>query len=180
MKRHLITILSSCIFLCSIGAIAQAQTDAPPPPPATARTSSSHSGGPFGVGGIAYLTGINGLSLVYDPGVWHIDTLLGLGGGGGGDNVIDLGGRFWFHVAQASSADLSVGGGLLYEHRNPAGPPAAVNNLFIEIGGLIRVFLTSNVALSTGAGLVLGTVDADGYSLGNPNLTGNAALHYFF
>src|SRR3954468_3521282 len=119
MKRHLVTILSSCAFLCSIGAIAQAQTDTAPPPPVTARSSSSHSGGPFGVGGIAYLTNndtVTGLSLVYDPGAWHIDTLLGLGGGGGNNNVINLGGRFWFHVAQASSADLSVGGGLLYQH----------------------------------------------------------------
>jgi hypothetical protein len=181
MKRSLVSVLFSCAFLCAIASVARAQEAAPPPssPPAI-RSSSSHSGGPWGFGGIAYLAGPAGLSVAFDPGPWHIDTLIGASGGGNRDNVFQVGGRFWYHLATAGSADFSVGGGLSYEHRNPVGAPPAQNNLFIEPGALIRIFLTSNVALSASTGFVINTVDAEGYNLGATNLVGSAALHYFF
>ena len=47
-------------------------------------------------------------------------------------------------------------------------------------GALIRVFLADRVALGTAAGMVFGTLDADGYSIGVGNLVGTASLHYYF
>jgi len=138
MKRHLVTVLSSCAFLCAIASVARAQGETSPPPasaPAIRSSSSSHSGGPWGVGGIGYVSGFTG---------------------------------------------LSVGGGLAYQYFNQPGPPAPQNNLLIEIGGLIRVFLTSNVALGAGTGFVIRTADASGYDLGATNLVGTASIHYYF
>src|SRR5439155_302794 len=143
-------------------------------------SSSSHSGGPWGVGGIGYISGVTGLSVAFDPGPWHIDTIAGISGGGGRATDFRIGARFWYHIMSSGSADLSVGGGLAYQYLNPQGPPPVQNNLFIEIGGLIRVFLTSNVALSAGTGFIVRTADASGYDLGATNLVGSAAIHYFF
>ena len=186
MKRQLVSLLFSCAIVCSIGAVASAQTDPPPasnPPPraVVVSTSSNHGGGPFGVGGIAYLANPIGLSLAYDPGAWHLDTLIGINGANNQASVFDIGGRFWYHLASTSNADLSVGAGMTYEHRGrngAANPP--VNNLFLEAGGLIRIWLAQNVALGTAFGLVVRTADSNGYEIGPTNLVSNASIHYYF
>jgi len=179
MRRHLVSVLFSCAFLCAAASVARAQENAPPPSsPPPMRSSSGH--GPIGVGGIAYLSGPAGLSLAYDPGVWHLDSLLGISGGGGGTTTFQIGARFWYHLFSTGSADLSVGGGLAYQYINPPGANNSSNNLFIELGGLIRVFLTSNVALGASTGFIIRTADASGYDLGATNLVGTASLHYFF
>jgi hypothetical protein len=190
MKRSLLSALAVGFVVCSFAGRASAQTQPPPadgsaPPPRRAWSpppSGSTSGaGAFGLGGIVYLSGQGGLSLAYDPGPWHIDTMLGLSGGGGARNDFHFGGRFWYHVSSMGSADFSLGAGAAYQHlarQNVALP--AVNNLFIELGALIRVFLVRTVALSAGTGLVIWTADASGYAIGPSSLVGNAALHYFF
>jgi hypothetical protein len=187
MKRLLISALSLGFVVCSLAARADAQTEPPPQTQAAsspARTTSSayasRGGGAIGVGGILYLSGQGGLSVAYDPGPWHIDTMLGLSGGGGARSDFHLGGRFWYHVASAGSADLSIGAGAAYQHLARQGNAPAIDNLFIELGGLIRIFLVQNVALSAGTGMVIGTADASGYAVGPSSLVGNAALHYFF
>lgn len=190
MKRILlISALLPMALICSLGASASAQTDTAPtagnPPVIVPTTPASHGGGArIGVGGIAYLSGQNGISVAFDPGSWHLDTMLGLAGGNGGGGDFHVGGRFWYHLLSATNSDLSIGGGLAYQHvgGNGAGPGAvpAANNLFIEFGGLIRIFLVQNVALGVGAGMVVGTADASGYNIGGGTLVGNASVHYYF
>jgi hypothetical protein len=193
MKRHLlVSVLLPGAILCTIAASsASAQTEPPPAVQTTTTTTTTVSsrgggGGRIGVGGIAYLGGgppgggLGGLSVAYDPGPWHLDTMIGLAGGNNTANEFRIGGRFWYHLLSAASADLSIGAGLSYEHIGTRGPAPSANNLFIEAGGLIRVFLAPNVALGTAAGLVIGTADASGYSIGDTNLVATASIHYYF
>src|SRR5438128_1117168 len=89
------------VLVCFAGnAYAQDSTSPPPSQPAPAAYSSPSYGGGhgmIGVGGIAYLGGTSGLSLVYDPGPWHIDTLLGYSGVND-NSTFNIGGRFWYHI----------------------------------------------------------------------------------
>lgn len=182
--RLIVSTLSSCIALCAAAAVANAQVEPPPPAhaePAPVTRSRSAGGRGFGVGAVGYLSGQGGLSFVYDPGIWHLDAMIGLygDGAGGADSAIVLGTRFWYHLKTVGAADFSLGGGLSYQRFDP-GPGDATTNLWIEGGGLIRVFIVDNVALGAATGLVIGAADADGYGIGPANLVGTASLHYFF
>jgi hypothetical protein len=174
MTRTLVSALFACLLVGALAGAAQAQTE---PPPA-ARPMSSASHGPIGVGGIVYLANVPGLSVAYDPGPFHVDTMLGLSGTT--PNQFQIGGRFWWHVAQTAASDFSAGGGLSYQHISGVGMMASTNNVFIELGAMIRIFLVQNVALGSAAGVVIGTADASGYNIGPANLVGSASLHYFF
>lgn len=177
-----------CLFTAMAGMAvlarpALAQTDPPPPAPVASHSGAAGAGrgGPIGFGGIGYLSGPAGLSLAYDPGPWHLDTVLAFSSGTPGADVIVLGARGWYHLASTASSDFSVGGGFSYVRTDPDQTGAeATNELGIEAGGLIRVFLAQNVALGAGAGLVIGAVDAEGVALGPVNLVSSASLHYFF
>jgi hypothetical protein len=185
--RLLFGILLPGAMICSFAASASAQTD--PPPAATAPPVVSHSGvassgrggGHFGVGGVAYLApGSGGLSLAYDPGIWHLDTVLGLSGGNGATDLL-IGARFWYHLQSVGSADFSLGAGMSYQRQGARGMGNnAADLVYAELGALIRIFLVPNVALGAAAGLVIATADADGYSLGPANLVGSASIHYYF
>jgi len=182
MKRSLLPLLSACALVCALAGTARAQNEPPAAPPPPASHSSGGGGhGPIGLGGIAYLAGgqnTTGLSLAYDPGAWHIDTVLSVTGNN--PNNFGLGGRFWYHLAATGSSDLSAGAGLSYQRIGGQGMMAAQNDLFIELGGLIRMFLVQNVAVSFGAGIVIATADASGYNVGSTTLIGAAGVHYFF
>jgi hypothetical protein len=184
MRRSLLSLLFVCTIVCAIAGSAGAQTE-PPAAPTPAVSTSSGGHGPIGVGGILFLSGptfdqgLPGLSIVYDPGMWHIDTLLALSGGTGRTDF-EIGGRFWYHLASSRSADFSGGAGLAYEHLGGVGMMASQNFVLIEIGALIRIFITPNVAIGTATGLTIGTADADGYQFGPSNLIGAASVHYFF
>jgi hypothetical protein len=81
---------------------------------------------------------------------------------------------------QTSNADFSLGGGLGMLHRNPDGPDSGTN-FVLEGLAQIRVFLASNVALSStfgfGAGLVDGGDDVFGFG---GQFLGSAGLVYYF
>jgi hypothetical protein len=183
MKRLLGVATLACLIVGSLAASASAQTE-PPPPPAGGGGGggSSYSGGrgTIGVGGIEYLSGLAGLSVAFDPGPWHLDTELAFSGGNGANSTVLVGGRFWYHLKAGANADLSAGAGLAYQRVNPPGPPAAATAILIEGGILIRIFLTTNVALGASTGLVIGTNDANFYNIGATNVVGAASLHYFF
>jgi hypothetical protein len=192
MSRLTTLVLGVGAVLCASAQIARAQDSATPPPPPPAASPSYSSGGGshgmIGVGGIAYLGGPTGLSFVYDPGQWHIDTLIGYSALNSND-VFAIGARFWYHIKSSQNADLSIGAGGSLVHLSPAGGGNKTDGVFIEAGGLIRVFLAPSVALGVSSGLVVGAADADGFFLGNDNqgagtrsvgLVGSASLHYFF
>src|SRR6185436_15540689 len=122
-------------------------------------------------------------SFVYDPGPWHIDTLIGYSGVGDTD-TFNIGGRFWYHLKSSTNADLSLGAGGSLQHVSPPGMGNSTDAVLIEAGMLIRVFLAPTVALGVGSGLVVGAADADGLFVGDgANTVGlaySASLHYFF
>jgi hypothetical protein len=138
-----------------------------------------------GVQGMLLPGGPSGLSIAYDGGPWHAEGLLGIYKPPVGKAGVDVGGNFWFHLHKTANADFSVGGGL-----GLAAGPSTV--FYIQAGGQIRAFLTSNVALSATLGLAFSVIDADqiglgGQSLGTTSLgsfTGGgfagAGLHYYF
>jgi hypothetical protein len=184
MNRLASLVFGAGAILCAVATQAQAQENTAPPPAASSSYSSGGgSHGKFGVGGIAYMGGTTGLSFVYDPGVWHIDTLIGYSGVGDTD-TFNIGGRFWYHLKSSTNADLSIGAGGSLQHVSPPGMGGSRDEVFIEAGALIRVFLAPAVGLGVGSGLVVGAADADGLYIGNGGntvgLVVSASLHYFF
>jgi opacity protein-like surface antigen len=176
--------IGAAALLCALSASAQAQDSTPPPSNPPAYSSYGGGGhGKLGFGGIAYMGGTTGLSFAYDPGPWHIDTLLGYTGVNDTD-VFSIGGRFWYHVKSSANADFSLGAGGSLRHTSPPGGGNSADEVFIEAGILVRVFLAPAVALSVGSGLVVGAADADGLGIGAGfnavGLAYNAALHYYF
>jgi len=139
----------------STSAMAQDSTTPPPssPPPATYSSYGGGGGGhgKFGVGGIVFMGGVSGLSLAYDTGPWHIDSLIGYSGVNDTD-VFAIGGRFWYHVKSSANADLSLGAGGSLRHTSPPGGGNSADEVYIEAGLQIRVFLASAVSLSVSSG----------------------------
>jgi hypothetical protein len=129
-----------------------------------------------GVGYAAMLSGANGLSGSYDGGRWHADVLVGLSNNG--TSSLELGVRGWFHLHSAAAADFSVGGGLGIINTNPPGPGDS-QIVGIDVGLLIRAFVTSNVALSAFGGLGIQTGDSDLVAL-NAQPVGLLGLTYYF
>ena len=157
-----IAIIAAVIALVALGgttASAQAQE----------QESSAQTG--IGIGAEAMLTGLVGGAFVYDAGAWHVDVLANVVDTG--DAVLSAAGRFFFVLHNGGRADFSVGGGLGIRD-------AAETEFHIEGGAQIRVFLVSNVALSTTVGLGMVLDDGeDPFALGG-QLTGTAGLTYFF
>jgi len=138
--------------------------------------------GSFGVGAEFQLSGIGGLSANYDAGKFHVGGFIGFFDPAGPNNTtVDIGGRFFFHIASTAMSDFSVGGGLGIQstYDNQAGNPNRVTNLFLEPSFQIRAFLASNVALSFTAGIEIGTVDASEVNI-TGNISGEAGIHYYF
>ena len=139
--------------------------------------------GSFGVGAEFQLSGIGGLSANYDAGRFHAGAFLGFFDPNGPNNTtLDVGGRFFFHIASTAMSDFSVGGGLGIQsiYDNPGTPGATrLTNVFIEPSFQIRAFLASNVALSFTGGIEIGTVDASEVNV-TGNISGEAGIHYYF
>ena len=152
--------------------------------------------GSFGVGAEVQLSGLGGLSANYDAGKFHVGGFIGFSDPAGPNNTtVDVGGRFFFHVASTAMSDFSVGGGLGIEsgYDDPGDPMSTRHTfLFLEPSFQIRAFIASNVALSFTGGIEIGTVDASevrilgGSATGNVNgatlgnVTGEAGIHYYF
>ena len=148
--------------------------------------------GSIGIGAEYQISGLGGISANYDAGRFHVGGFFGFIDHDGPDNTtVDIGGRFFFHVAQTAASDFSIGGtiGIRSVHV-PEGNPNTDTELFIEPSFQIRAFVATNVALSFTAGISIGTVDADGVDItgGNAprsgnisgNVSGSAGVHYYF
>jgi hypothetical protein len=176
-------IAAALLIICSRPSLAQE-----PAPVVSVPRAATHGVGPgVGVTGML-LGGPAGISLAYDAGPWHVDTMLGLFKPGSGVRAnFEIGGRFWYHLHSTANADFSVGGGLGYVRIGRSAPAPAINGIFIEAGGQIRAFITSNVSLSGTLGLAIATGDFDSYGIGGQafadgTLGGFAGvgLHYYF
>ena len=139
------------------------------------------SAGSFGVGAEYTSLGVGGVSVNYDGGAFHAGGFLGYYDGGtfGNNNDVEFGGRFYYHIHSTSMSDFGLGGQLgLRTYDNPA-PADNFLGVYIDLGAQVRVFLSSNVALSAGLGLTIASGDADGVALtGDP--VGTLGFHYYF
>ena len=134
--------------------------------------------GSIGVGAEFQISDLGGVSVNYDAGKFHLGGFFGFNDPAGDNNdVLEIGGRFFYHIASTAMSDFSLGGGIGIQSANTAGDRAT--NLFLEPGFQIRAFIVSNVALSFTGGISIGTVDADRVRiLGDFN--GTAGVHYYF
>ena len=135
----------------------------------------------IGVGAEFQINGTGGLSVNYDAGKFHAGGFLGYFDPAGPNNVtVDVGGRFFFHLASTATSDFSVGGSLGIRSANDApGNPNRHTDVFIEPSFQIRAFITSNVALSFTGGVVVGAADAQELDLSG-NIIGEGGIHYYF
>jgi hypothetical protein len=146
--------------------------------------------GSIGVGAEYQMSGVGGVSVVYDAGLFHVGGSLGFADPPGANNtVFQIAGEFYYHVHHSAFADFSLGGSLGLS----SDPVPMTNNrnsdVYLEPGFQIRAFLSSNVALSATAGIVIGVVDADGVAITGQSLGGNNSsigaaggigIHYYF
>lgn len=148
-----------------------------------AAAGAAHAGGAagsIGVGAEEQLSGVGGVSVNYDTGLFHVGGFLGFfDGNNDNDDVFNIGGRFFYHVAKSASADFSVGGSIGIQSQNNPDPVGRQTFLYLEPGFQIRAFITPNVALSFTGAISIGTVDASDVRIGG-DLTGTAGVHYYF
>jgi hypothetical protein len=143
--------------------------------------SAGGQAGSIGVGAEFQLSGIGGLSANYDAGKFHAGGFFGYFDPRGPSNVtVDVGGRFFYHVASTASSDFSLGGSLgIQSINNPAGTTNRDTNVFIEPSFQIRMFIVPNVALSFTGGIEIGAADASELNL-TGNIIGEGGIHYYF
>jgi hypothetical protein len=149
---------------------------------ASAGTASAGGlAGSLGVGAEFQVSGLGGLSINYDAGKFHAGGFFGYFDPAGQDNsTVDVGGRFFYHLASTASSDFSVGGSLGIQSANaPAGSNNRNTDVFLEPGFQIRMFVVPNVALSFSGGLIIGAADASELDLSG-NVSGEAGIHYYF
>lgn len=127
---------------------------------------------------------LGGPSVNYDAGKYHLGGFLGFFDGDGSNNTeLAFGARFYYHIHSTAMADFGIGGtvGLLnYDSPTVTDPDNRDTALYIEPGFQIRCFVASNVALSFGAGLSIGALDAPGGFSTATTVTGSAGVHYYF
>jgi hypothetical protein len=134
--------------------------------------------GSIGVGAEFQLSGLGGLSMNYDTGKFHVGGFIGLDDPEGDDNTeIEIGGRFYYHVASTAMSDFSIGGSLGILSAD-AGEDRDTD-LFIEPCFQIRAFIVSNVALSFAGGFSIGAADASDLVI-TGDVNGLAGVHYYF
>ena len=150
---------------------------------------AAHAGGQagsIGVGAEYQMSGVGGLSVVYDAGLFHVGGMIGFDDPAGANNtVFQLAGEFYYHVHHSAFADFGLGGSLGISSQpdpTPMAPNARATDVYLQPGFQIRAFLGSNVALSASGGLVIGVVDASGVAIGGQNFgfAGGVGIHYYF
>jgi hypothetical protein len=149
---------------------------------ATAGTAGTASAGgvpgTIGVGAEFEIQGVGGLSANFDAGKFHVGGFLGYFDPEGPNNAaVDVGGRFFYHVASTASADFGLGGTLAIQSTDSAGGRGTA--VLIEPGFQIRMFIVPNVALSFTAGIEIGTADASELNI-TGNIIGQGGIHYYF
>ncbi|HSD88598.1 MAG TPA: hypothetical protein VLB44_13815 [Kofleriaceae bacterium] len=139
----------------------------------------AHAGGQsgtIGVGAEAQINGIGGASLNFDAGEFHVGGFLGFHDPGGrNDDVLEIGGRFFYHVHSTAMSDFGLGGTLGIASQNRPAPADRETLLYLEPGFQIRLFLASNVALSFSTGVTIGVMDADNVDFGGQLVGGSGA-----
>ena len=136
--------------------------------------------GSIGVGAESELSGADGVSVNYDAGRFHLGGFLGFDDPEGGSNdELEIGGRFFYHIASTAMSDFSLGGGLGIRSQNNPAPGDRTTELFLEPGFQIRAFIVSNVALSFTGGISIGAIDASAVRIFG-DFTGTAGVHYYF
>jgi hypothetical protein len=156
-----------------------------------ATAGAAHAGGQsgsIGVGAEIQLSGLNGVSLNYDAGKFHVGGFVGYNDPPGGNNSsFQTGGRFFYHVHSTAMADFGLGGQLGIESCPQNNAPVGcqgnmmgrATDVFLEPAFQIRLFVASNVALSFTGGIVIGVVDAQSVAIAG-QFTGIAGVHYYF
>ena len=145
----------------------------------SAEAQENRSGGNLGVGVHTMLLPDSfGPAVVYDAGIFHIEGLFAFADD---DETtrFDLGGRFWYHIHSAASADFSLGGGLGVVSIDPEGGGEGTTDIEIDAGAQIRAFLVPNVAVSGSLGLAILTGDGDFIGI-TGDLVGTAGIAYYF
>jgi hypothetical protein len=143
-----------------------------------AAAEDSPVAGKIGVGIVSSLGPNTGLNVVYDGGPWHADATLALSSIES-NSRIGLGAHGWFHLHHGASSDFSLGGGVELDRNDPSGPAETSNRVGIDLGMMIRAFVTSNVAVGVRGGLQVITGSQDGFVLGGEPV-GAFSLTYFF
>jgi hypothetical protein len=157
--------------------------------------------GSFGAGAEVDLNGVGGLSGSYDGGKFDADAFLGYRrydiGGGMSDSLTEVGARVFFHVHSTALSDFGIGGGFALASVPGGGMGAPrTTPVFLEPGFQIRLFLSSNVALSFMGGMSIGlnsdattsllvggqSIGGSATDFGGGTLVfhGGAGVHYYF
>jgi hypothetical protein len=178
-RTAILTTLTAALL--TLSARPSAAQDPTPTTTATVTTPTAATRGTgLGVGGAFMLYGgLGGLSVAFDGGPWHLESILSLEKAGSGAEVqLGLGARFWFHLHSTGSSDFSVGGGVGYQNdTDGAADDDAVLN--IDVGTQARAFIANNVAISATLGFSVLTLDANAFALtATPLLI--AGFHYYF
>jgi hypothetical protein len=122
------------------------------------------------------------VSFVYDTGPLHFDVMAQFLDVEDISTTLGIGGRLYYAMHRSTAADFSIGGGLFVVHTEDDATETDSNDIGIELGPKIRVFLAPSVALHTtfGLGLVLADDDAADVIGLVGRLSGSLGLTYFF
>ena len=177
MRTLSLNFVIAAATVAGLAAPALAQEATPPasaPAPApeikrTGRTSGDIAAGGLGVGATAFVSGMSGPEVVYDFGAWHLDGMIGFqstptGPNGTGDRatLFQFGVGGWYHLHMGENSDFSVGGAFGLMNISPPGPANSATGFEFEPGVQVRAFITPNVALHGGVGLVFEFGDVTG------------------
>ena len=197
MRARTLSVVIAAAAVAGLAAPAFAQETPPPgsPPAATpevkrvARTSGDVGSGGLGLGATAFISGLVGPQVVYDFGVWHLEGTLAFASTPMGPmneraTVFDFGVGGWYHLHMGENSDFSVGGRFGLINASPPGPGNSATGFEFEPGAQIRAFITPNVALHGGLGLIFEFGDAVpplDKTIGLfSNITSNLGFTYYF
>jgi hypothetical protein len=130
--------------------------------------------GVFGPGGNALV--------IYDLEAMFFQGMLGFSAGDNQDDVVNIGGSFFYKLARTDASDFSIGGGatLVFIDQDGGRNPGSDLGVALDLGAKIRAFLVPNVAVHVGLGLnILINDGGEAFALGS-RLAGNAGIVYFF
>jgi hypothetical protein len=146
-----------------------------------APASAGGAAGSVGVGAEYMLrSSVGGISLNFDGGTFHAGGFVGFTDNppGPDNSILDLGGRFFYHLHATAMSDFGVGGALGFRFVNGPGDDDRTE-LYFDLGAQIRAFIASNVALSATLGVGIGAADASGVIFAG-EINGGLGIHYYF
>lgn len=197
IKALTLNIVIATAAVAGLASPAFAQESTPPataPAPEVKRTgrmAGDVGTGGLGIGATAFLSGLVGPEVVYDFGAWHLAGTLGFtstptGPNGNGDRatVFDFGVGGWYHLHLGENSDFSLGGAFALVNVSPPMGNSATGFEF-EPGIQVRAFITPNVALHAGTGIVFAFGDETGVALNKQialvgQVTADFGFTYYF